>query len=212
MTSAKNFKIKKKKKGSILPLIVVAIIGYLAYSANPEYWQQGKLFEDLQNGGFQREVEEVEEPIANIPDPEEEAKPVLDPDTSYDGSVPGSKTVPKNIRKTVNSYDPLYSVFSSKFRYAYAVLPEGDSSLKLVSDINEEIQNSDLKSVYRIEGFYYNSSNKEQRCSETPARKFFCEVCDRKICIVNPKKNEFVPVSASASSVISKMKQLQEQW
>lgn len=209
--TAKNFKVGKKKKGSILPLIVVLIIGYLAYSANPEYWQQGKIFDDLKNGGFQREAEVVDEPIANIPD--ENAEPELDPDTSYEGSVPGAKTIPKNIRKSINSYDPLYYVVSTKFRYGYAVLPDGDNSKKLVSEINELIgADSELEKLYRIEGFYYNPSTRTKSCEETPARKFFCDVCDRKVCIVNPKKNEFIPVSASASSVIAKMKQLQNTW
>ena len=37
----------KKKKGNFLPILVVVIVGFLAYQANPSYWQQGKLFEDF---------------------------------------------------------------------------------------------------------------------------------------------------------------------
>ena len=51
MAAKNNSNANKKKKGSILPLIVVLILGFLAYKANPEYWQQGRLFQDLKNGG-----------------------------------------------------------------------------------------------------------------------------------------------------------------
>ena len=72
----------KKKKTSILPLLVIVIVGFLAYKANPEYWQQGKLFEDLRNAGKKEVKQEEVEQIAKV-----EKEPEIDPNAILDGSV-----------------------------------------------------------------------------------------------------------------------------
>ena len=205
MATKNNSNANKKKKGSILPLIVVLILGFLAYKANPEYWQQGRLFQDLKNGG-QKKVETEE--IANIP--KEPQEPKIDPNEIREGSIKGSKTVPKYVLKAVNTKDPNYYMFRSKYKTIYLVTAESSSSKKLSSDISEAIQKQGLKDEFRFDSLLYAQSTKKAECERTTTLQFFCEQCDRKICIVNPEKKEFITVAPSLQGAIGKAKALQK--
>ena len=117
-----NMNKKKKKKGSILPLLVVVIIAFLAYQANPEYWQQGKLFQDIKNAGKKKEVET--EDIAKIP--EKPAEPEVDPDAILDGSIKGAKTIPINIKKQIE-------VKKLKFNFKNSLSSTRNASVKYLA-------------------------------------------------------------------------------
>ena len=107
-SKSKSSDSNKKKKGNILPVLVIAIIAFLAYKANPEYWQQGRLFEDLKNAGKKPSTEDV------VQKPVTPKKPKEDPNMMYDGSIKGSKTIPLAVRRAVNTSDPTYYTFRSK--------------------------------------------------------------------------------------------------
>ena len=206
---AKKAKRAKKKGPNVLTLLVFLIIGFLAYKANPEYWQQGKLLEDLKKGGVQK-VEE--EDIANIPDVEpEEYEPEVDPDASLEGSVKGAKTIPARVLKSSHSRDPMYGVIASKFKFVYVVAPSGDDSRALVGSIGESIKAEGLRDSYKVKGFYYDPSTKKQDCSVAETVKYFCDECDRKACIINGKAGEYMVLPASEKNVIAKIKQLSSQ-
>lgn len=211
--TAKNFKVgkRRKKKGNILPFLVFVIIAYLAYSANPEYWHQGKLVQDFLNGGAKKESTED---IANIPDtpPEEyEPEPEIDPDASVAGSVKGAKTIPANVLKSVSSNDPMYYAFASRAKYIYFVMPNTQDSRELVAATNDEIKANGLKAKYVAAGMLYDSSNKKADCSKAATVEFFCKVCDRKACLVNARKGEYIPLQPTTSHVIAKIKQIEQQ-
>ena len=193
------------KKGNILPLVVIVIIGFLAYKANPEYWQQGKLVEDLKKLGNQ---EVKTEEVAEIPQQQAPAAPTVDPDASLPGSVKGAKTIPINVNKSVNVNDPMYSILRSKFKTVYLVYPEGDAAKSIAQSVSEGISNSGLKGQYLFSSLYYTSSNKKQACEASLSQKFFCENCSKKICIINPQKQEYIVTAPTAQAAISKIKAL----
>ncbi len=187
----------KKKKGNILPFLVVVIIGFLAYQANPEYWQQGRLFQDLKNGG-QKKVE-TEEVVTPKP-----KKPEKDPNLIYDGTIKGSKTIPLYVRKAVNTYDPTYYVFRGKPKTLFLVYPDGSAAKKIVEDLNKGIEKRGLRGELAVDTILYTQKEKKEKCAATVPQQFLCEQCDRRICIINPKKAEFLVVSPSAQSALSK--------
>ena len=187
-----------KKKGNILPVLVIAIIGFLAYQANPEYWQQGRLFEDLRNAN-KKEVKTEE--VVKAPEPK---KPEKDPDLIYDGSIKGAKTIPLYVRKAVNTYDPTYYVFRGKPKTLFLVYPEGSAANKIIADISAGIEKRDLRGTLAVDSLLYTAKNKKERCEATVPQQFLCEQCDRRICIVNPRKSEFMVVAPSAQSALSK--------
>lgn len=203
--ATKNSSEGNKKKGSMLPFLVILIIGFLAYKANPEYWQQGRLFQDLQNGG-QKKVETEE--IANIP--ETPAEPEIDPNEIREGSIKGSFTIPRYAVKAANKQDPNYFAFRSKYKTIYLVTAESSASKKTASDIASAIQEQGLREDYRSESFLYAQKTKEEECAKSKSFAFLCEQCDRKICIINPAKNEFIVVPPSASGAIAKAKALKK--
>ena len=205
MATKKSASTNKKKKGSILPLIVVVIIGFLAYKANPEYWQQGRLFQDLKNGG-QKKVETEE--IANIPQEPEE--PAVDPDAMLPGSIKDAKTIPINVVKALNSQDPTYGMFRSKFKVMYIVGQNSSSTDKLAEDLQAAIKEKDLRNDFAVFRLRYDLKDKRTVCGETEVTSFFCKQCDRRICFVHPKKKEFIVVNPTVSSAIAKAKTIKE--
>lgn len=188
----------KKKKGNILPVLVIAIIGFLAYQANPEYWQQGRLFEDLRNAN-KKEVKTEE--VVKAPEPK---KPEKDPNLIYDGTIKGSKTIPLYVRKAVNTYDPTYYVFRGKPKTLFLVYPDGSAAKKIVEDLNKGIEKRGLRGELAVDTILYTQKEKKEKCAATVPQQFLCEQCDRRICIINPKKAEFLVVSPSAQSALSK--------
>ncbi len=192
----------KKKKGNILPVLIIAIVAFLAYKANPEYWQQGKLFEDLKNAG-KKEVKTEE--VVKKPEPK---KPEKDPDLIYDGSIKGSKTIPAYVRRAVNTYDPNYYTFRSKFKTIFLVYPEGAAANKTLTQISEAIENKGFTDIYRVDSILYTQKEKAKQCDLSVTQKFLCEQCDRKICIINPKKSEFMVIAPTSQAAIGKMTSL----
>ena len=188
----------KKKKGNILPVLVIAIIGFLAYQANPEYWQQGRLFEDLRNAN-KKEVKTEE--VVQAPEPK---KPEKDPDLIYDGSIKGAKTFPAYVLRAVNTYDQNFYVFRGIPKTLYLVYPEGAAADKIVSQLQEGINKREMRKELAVQTLLYTSKDKKTKCESSTTNKFFCEQCDRRICIVNPRKSEFMVVAPSAQSALSK--------
>ncbi len=204
MATNKNTKgsTPKKKKSNILPVLVIAIIAFLAYQANPEYWQQGKLFQDLKNGG-QKKVE-TEEVVA----PPEPVKPTRDPDLIYDGSIKGAKTFPAYVLRSVNTYDENFYVFRGFPKTLYLVYPKGAAADKIVSQLQEGIDKNGMKKELTVKTVLYTPKDKQKLCESSTTTKFFCEQCNRKICLVNPRKSEFMVLSPSAQSAFAKAKAL----
>ena len=192
----------KKKKGNILPVLIIAIVAFLAYKANPEYWQQGKLFEDLKNAG-KKEVKTEE--VVKKPEPK---KPEKDPDLIYDGSIKGSKTIPAYVRRAVNTYDPNYYTLRSKSKTIFLVYPEGAAANKTLTQISEAIENKGFTDIYRVDSILYTQKEKAKQCDLSVTQKFLCEQCDRKICIINPKKSEFMVIAPTSQAAIGKMTSL----
>ena len=204
-----NMNKKKKKKGSILPLLVVVIIAFLAYQANPEYWQQGRLFQDIKNAGKKKEVET--EDIAKIP--EKPAEPEVDPDAILDGSIKGAKTIPINIKKQIRKSDPTYEIFRFKFKVIYVLAPKSTASEKLVNDLREQLRSQDLRDYYTVSSRLYEMKDRRTTCEESEPQNFLCKQCDRRICIIHPRKKEYIVVSPTAQSAISRAKAiLKEDW
>ncbi len=202
-------KAKVKKNGpSILPLLAIAIIAFLVYRANPEYWQQGRLLDDIRKGGIQKIEQEtvVREPVREVDD-----EPEIDPDASIEGSVKGAMTIPKNVSKSVKVNDSLYKIINSKLIFAYGVLPDDEASRSLISEINTGIIDAGLKKQYATKSLTYTKETKKEICSTNPAYEFLCENCDRKICLINGVKKEYIPLSPSAKSVLAKISQLSKQ-
>lgn len=205
MATKKSASTNKKKKGSILPLIVVVIIGFLAYKANPEYWQQGRLFQDLKNGG-QKKVETEE--IANVP--KGPVEPEVDPDAILEGSIKDAKTVPINIAKSIDKNDPMFNKFRSKFKTIYLVTQKSESSDKLSNDIRDAIEAQGLKGEFMFDSLKYEPKDKKKLCEVTEAQNFFCKQCDRKICLINPRKREFIVVAPTVSAALGRAKIIKE--
>ena len=204
-----NMNKKKKKKGSILPLLVVVIIAFLAYQANPEYWQQGRLFQDLKNAGKKKEA--PTEDIAKIPD--KPAEPEVDPDAILDGSIKGAKTIPINIKKQIRKSDPTYEIFRFKFKVIYVLAPKSTASEKLVNDLREQLRSQDLRDYYTVSSRLYEMKDRRTTCEESEPQNFLCKQCDRKICIIHPRKKEFIVVAPTVSATISRAKSiLNEDW
>ena len=206
MAVKKNNSVKKKKT-SILPLLVIVIVGFLAYKANPEYWQQGKLFEDLRNAGKKEVKQEEVEQIAKV-----EKEPEFDPNAILDGSVKGSKTIPKNINKKINVNDPMYNVMRSKFKTIYLVYTDNSTSKNLIKAIDEALEKGDMKDNWRVAYLLYSQSNKKQACEASEPQAFFCEHCDKKICLINPRKQEFIVVGPSVQASVGRAKALKGSW
>lgn len=204
MAVKKNNSVKKKKT-SILPLLVIVIVGFLAYKANPEYWQQGKLFEDLRNAGKKEVKQEEVEQIAKV-----EKEPEIDPDAILDGSVKGSKTIPKNINKKVNTNDPTFKFMRSKFKTIYLVYPDNSTSKNVVKSINEALEKNNMKDEWMFTFLLYTQSTKKQACEASEPQAFFCEQCDKKICLINPRKQEFIVVGPTAQASIGRAKTLKD--
>ncbi len=204
-TMYNNLNKKKKNKGSILPFLVVVIIVFLAYKANPEYWQQGRLFQDLKNAG-KKEVKT--EDIAKVP--EKPKEPEVDPDAMFEGSIKGAKTIPINVSKAVNRNDPTYNTFRSKFKVIYLVSPKSNSSDKLADDIRLALQEQDLRDEFTFDSLRYQMKNKKKACEVSVPQNFLCEQCDRKICIINARKKEFLVVAPSVSAAIGRAKSIQK--
>ena len=202
-TMYNNLNKKKKNKGSILPFLVVVIIVFLAYKANPEYWQQGRLFQDLKNAG-KKEVKT--EDIAKVP--EKPKEPEVDPDAMLEGSIKGAKTIPINVTKEVNQNDPTYWVYRSKFKTIYLVAQKTNASQNLFNDFNDAIKNEGLKDEFVVSALLYEAKNKKSLCEATIPHNFLCKQCDRKVCIVNPKKREFLVVAATKQAVLGRVKQI----
>lgn len=202
---AKKAKKARKSGPNILPMIVLLIIGFLAYKANPEYWQQGKLIEDWKKGGVQK-VEETE--IANIPEEDVEEEPDIDPDVSYDGSIKGSKTIPVNINKSIDNTDPVFGFMRTRFRVIYLVQPDSDRSKQMLDDLTKGRKEYGLNNEYIVESLLYSQADKKQRCGASEAQAFLCEVCDKKICIINPKKKEYITVQPSATAALKQAQNL----
>ena len=211
MATARDFKIKKKKGPGILPLLVIGVIGFLAYRANPEYWQQGKLFEDLKNGGFQRPIEESpQEDVVKAPVVETEAEPELDPDVSYDGSIRGAKTIPRSVIRTVNPNDPMYGVLNSKFKFVYAVLPDTEVARDMVKEVRKNIDESELRDTYRLDVVFY-PDNDKTLCKVSVSKEYICNVCDRRFCVINTDKGEYLPIKPSVENVLATLEKLRKQ-
>lgn len=203
MAKSKSSDGNKKKKGNILPFLVIVIIAFLAYKANPEYWQQGKLFQDLQNGGVKKvEAEEV------VKAPEAPPEPKEDPNEIKEGSIKGSYTVPRYAIKAANQQDPNYYAFRSISKTIYLVAAKSPASEKIAEEIDAAIQEHDLRKEYRSQSFLYSAKTKKDECAQSDSFAFLCEQCDKKICIINPAKSEFVVVAPSSSAAISKAKAL----
>lgn len=198
----------KKNGGNIMPILVIAIIAFLAYKANPEYWQQGRLFEDLKNHG-QKKVET--EDISNIPTPEE-TKPAIDPDAILEGSVKGAKTIPINVNKAVNKSDPTYEIMRSKFKVFYMVYPDNPTAAKISDSMRAAIEKNNLRGEYTFASLLYTQSNKKQICGYTKPQAFLCEQCDKKICLINPKNKEFIVVAPTTQAAIGRAKALKGEW
>ena len=193
----------KKKKGNILPVLIIAIVAFLAYKANPEYWQQGRLFEDLKNAGKkQASTEEV------VQKPVEPKKPKVDPNAMFDGSIKGSKTIPLAVRRAVNTNDPTYYTFRSKKITFYLVYPDGANGKKIVADIRDGIINKDLRDKFSVDSLLYDQRKKSEQCGVSVPQQFLCDQCDRKICIINPKKSEFMVIAPTSQAAIGKMTSL----
>lgn len=203
---------RRKKSGtSILPLIVICIIGFLVYKANPEYWQQGRLLEDLKKGGVQKPIEEdvVQKPVER----QVEEKPEIDPNVSYPGSVKGAVTIPQNALRSVSTNDPLYKIINSRFIVAYGVLPNTADSRSLIGDMRVAIEEKGLKKYAFADSFLYEQDKRKETCSSSPAYEFLCGECDRKVCLINGRKKEIIPLQASVAPVISKLDQVvKEEW
>ena len=203
MAKSKSSDGNKKKKGNILPFLVIVIIAFLAYKANPEYWQQGRLFEDLKNANKKEvKTEEV------VQKPVEPAKPKEDPNAMYDGSIKGSKTIPLSVRRAVNTKDPTYYTYRSKKITFYLVYPEGPAGEQIVAQIRDSIIDKKLRDKFAVSALLYSQKDKKQQCELTWPQQFLCEQCDRKICAVNPKKSEFLVIPPTAQAAISKMNEL----
>lgn len=202
---------RRKKSGpSILPLLVVCIIGFLVYKANPEYWQQGRLIEDIRKGGVQKPVEED---IVKLPQERPDDKPEIDPNESYPGSVSGAVTIPKVALKSVKTNDRLYKIIKSKFIVAYGILPNNETSRTLIADLNTEISDKGWKKQAFADSLLYEQSERKATCSASPAYEFLCGKCDRKICLINGRKHEIIPLNPSKSSVLAKLGQvIKEEW
>lgn len=198
----------KKKKGNFLPLLVVVIVGFLAYQANPSYWQQGKLFEDLKNAGKQ---EAPTEQVSKVPE-KVDTTPKVDPDASLDGSVKGSKTIPINVNKSVNNAEPTYAFMRSKFKTIYLVYPDNSTGAGLAKKIYDEFNNSDLKDDWRFISFLYPQNKKKDACSVSKSQQFFCDMCDKKICLINPKKQEYIVVGPTAQASLGRARTLKGDW
>lgn len=188
----------KKKKGNILPFLVIVIIGFLAYKANPEYWQQGRLLEDLKNAN-KKEVKTEE--VVKAPEPE---KPEKDPDLIYDGSIKGAKTFPAYVLRAVNTYDQNFYVFRGIPKTLYLVYPKGAAADKIASQLQEGINKREMRNELAVKTLLYTSKDKKSQCEASITTQFFCEQCDRKICIINPKKAEFLVVSPSSQAALAK--------
>ena len=198
-SKSKSSDSNKKKNGNILPVLVIAIIAFLAYKANPEYWQQGRLFEDLKNAGKKPSTEDV------VQKPVTPKKPKEDPNMMYDGSIKGSKTIPLAVRRAVNTSDPTYYTFRSKKITFYLIYPDGANGKKIVADIREGIINKDLRDKFSVDSLLYDQRKKSEQCGVSVPQQFLCDQCDRKICVVNPKKSEFLVISPTAQAAVSKM-------
>lgn len=198
----------KKSGGNIMPILVIAIIAFLAYKANPEYWQQGRLFEDLKNHG-QKKV--ATEDISTIPNPED-TKPSIDPDAILEGSVKGAKTIPININKAVNKNDTTYYVLRSKLKTFYMVYPDNEAAKKISDAMRDAIEKNNLKGEYVFVSYLYTQSNKKHVCNLSAPQAFLCEQCDKKICIINPKNKEFIVVAPTTQAAIGRAKALKGEW
>ena len=203
---------KRKKSGpSILPLLVIGIIGFLVYKANPEYWQQGRLLDDIRKGGVQKPVDEdvVQKPVRKPVD----EKPEIDPDESYPGSVKGAMTIPKTALKSVKSKDRIYKIINSKLIVTYGVLPDNESSRQLIGDIGAGITDKGWKKQAFANSLLYDQAKKKETCSISPAYEFLCDTCDRKVCLINGRKHEIIPLNPSVTSVLAKLGQvINEEW
>lgn len=195
----------KKKKGSPLPLIIIVIIGFLVYKANPEYWQQGRLFHDWKNGVPQVETEEV------VKAPEAPKKPDVDPDAILEGSAKGAKTIPINIRKTIGINDPNYEMFRSKFKTLYLVTQKSSSSEQLANQIRDAIKEEKLNDEFTFNALLYEAKDKKHLCGLSETQTFFCKQCDRKICIVHPRKLEYIVVAPTVQASIGRAKVLKKE-
>lgn len=196
----------KKKKGSILPLLVIVIVGFLAYKANPEYWQQGKLFEDLKNAG-KKEVKQ--EDVAKITQPVD-STPKVDPDASTDGSVKGSKTIPINVNKAVNSYEPTYRFMRSKFKTIYLVYPDNSTGANIAKSVQESMEKYNMRDEWMFASLLYEPKKKKETCGVSKSQEFFCEQCDKKICLINPRKQEFIVVGPTAQASVGRAKAMKD--
>jgi len=202
---------KVKKNGpSILPLLAIGIIAFLVYRANPEYWQQGRLLDDIRKGGVQKVEQDtvVQKPVREVED-----EPEIDPDASFEGSVKGAMTIPKNVSKSVKVNDSLYKIINSKLIFAYGVLPDEDASRALIGEINNGISEAGLRKQFATKSLTYTKENKKEICSRGPAYEFLCKNCDKKVCLINGSKKEYIPLSPSAKTVLAKINQLsKDEW
>lgn len=195
----------KKKKTSILPLLVIVIVGFLAYKANPEYWQQGKLFEDLRNAGKKEVKQEEVEQIAKV-----EKEPEIDPDAILDGSVKGSKTIPINVNKAVNSYEPTYSFMRSKYKTIYLVYPNNATGANIAKSVQEAMEKYNMREEWMFASLLYEPKMKKEACGISKSQEFFCEQCDRKICLINPRKQEFIVVGPTAQASVGRARAIKD--
>ena len=204
MAVKKNNSVKKKKT-SILPLLVIVIVGFLAYKANPEYWQQGKLFEDLRNAGKKEVKQEEVEQIAKV-----EKEPEIDPDAILDGSVKGSKTIPINVNKAVNSYEPTYSFMRSKYKTIYLVYPNNATGANIAKSVQESMEKYNMREDWMFASLLYEPKMKKEACGISKSQEFFCEQCDRKICLINPRKQEFIVVGPTAQASVGRARAIKD--
>ncbi len=201
-----------KNKTSVLPILVVAIIGFLAYKANPDYWKQGKIFEDFEK--YMQNRQEQQEELTDVPIQQEAVKkqeePEIDPDASFGGSVDGSKTIPINVNKAVHRNDPTYYVLRTSYKTIYFVYEKGSQKEQLYNELRNTIKESDFKQYWAVSGMSYEKGKMKEECTASVPLNFLCEQCAKGVCLLNPRKKEFLVVPLSKSAIMSRVKSLTE--
>lgn len=201
--------------GNLVPMIVIGIIVFISYQSNPEYWKQGKLFNDMKTTSSSTIVDTKD--VANIPaqTPPPAAKPYngnqsQESEGVAKSGIRGARVIPPDVFASVGYNDPAYGIIRSSYKVIYFNYPNAERGERIYSDIKSGLSRAGLSSdVLLVKNIYKPiGSNNAIEKSTFVGQDYLNKNCTKYICMLNPNKREIIFVNQSAGSVISKLKEL----